>query len=137
MWTLLGKAVRHCDGISRRDFLRAGAMGIGTLTLADLLRLEADAGITDSNQAVINIHLDGGPPQMDMIDMKPHAPAEIRGELSPISTTIPGIQICELMPQIASMVDQFALIRSLVGSAGRGRRARGPGWRMASTVRDQ
>lgn len=119
MWSLLGNAVRHCDGISRRDFLHAGALGIGGLTLADMLRLEADAGITNSEKAVINIHLDGGPPQMDMIDMKPQAPAEIRGEFSPISTSDPGIQVCELMPRIATMVDQFALIRSLVGSAGR------------------
>ncbi|MDP6466674.1 MAG: DUF1501 domain-containing protein [Pirellulaceae bacterium] len=119
MWTLRGKAVRDCRGVSRRDFLCAGALGIGGLTLADLLRLEADAGITTSKRAVINIHLDGGPPPMDMIDMKPQAPAEVRGELSPISTTVPGIHICELMPRIATMVDQFALIRSLVGSAGR------------------
>ena len=119
MWTMVGQATRNGKGISRRNFLRAGALGIGGLTLADLLRLEAEAGITGSNKAVINIHLDGGPPQMDMIDMKPHAPAEIRGELSPISTGVPGIQICELMPRLATMIDQFALIRSLVGSAGR------------------
>lgn len=119
VWTLLGKAVRHCDGISRREFLRAGALGIGGFTLADLLRLEAAAGITHSKKAVINIHLDGGPPQLDMIDMKPRAPVEIRGEFAPISTSVAGIQICELMPRIAAMVDQFALIRSLVGSAGR------------------
>lgn len=119
MWTMLGKAVRHCDGISRREFLRAGALGIGGLSLADLLRLEADAGISNSNKAVINIHLDGGPPQMDMIDLKPQAPAEIRGEFLPIATAVPGIQICELMPRIATMADQFALIRSLVDSAGR------------------
>jgi len=94
-------------------------MGIGSLTLADLLRFEAEAGISNSNKAVINIHLDGGPPQMDMIDLKPQAPAELRGEFSPISTAVPGIQICELMPRIATGLDQFTLIRSLVGSAGR------------------
>ncbi len=119
MWTMLGKAVRHCDGISRRDFLRAGACGVGGLSLAQLLRLEAAAGIVNSRKAIINIHLDGGPPQQDMIDLKPEAPAELRGEFSPIATSVPGIQISELMPQIASIADRFALIRSLVDSAGR------------------
>ncbi len=94
-------------------------MGIGGLSLADLLRLEAKAGVTQSNKAVINIHLDGGPPQMDMIDLKPQAPVEIRGEFSPIATTVPGIQISELMPRIATITDRFALVRSLVDSAGR------------------
>jgi hypothetical protein len=66
---------------------------------------------------VINIHLDGGPPQMDMIDLKPEAPAEIRGEFSPIATKIPGIQICELLPKIAAAADKLVFIRSLVGAA--------------------
>lgn len=118
MFSLLGKAYRHCDGISRRQFLTAGAMAVGGLTLADLLRAEAAAGIRSSNKAVINIHLDGGPPHMDMIDLKPQAPVEIRGEFRPIATRVPGVQICELMPRIAGIADKFAFIRSLVGSAG-------------------
>ena len=109
----------RCDGISRRHFLTAGALGMGGLSLADLLRAESVQGIGSSNKAIINIHLDGGPPQMDTIDLKPHAPMEIRGEFKPISTRIPGFQICELMPKLASMADQFSFIRSLVGADGR------------------
>ena len=119
MLKLVGRRYRRCDGVTRRQFLTAGALTMGGLTLADLLRAEAAAGIGSSNKAVINVHLDGGPPQMDMIDLKPHAPAEIRGEFNPISTSVPGIQICELLPRVAAMADRFAFIRSLVGSAGR------------------
>ena len=77
------------------------------LTLADMLRLEAQAGIGSSNKAIVNIHLDGGPPQMDTIDMKPNAPTETRGIFQPISTSMPGFQVCELMPQIAAHADQL------------------------------
>ncbi len=119
MLKLVGREYRHCDGVTRRQFLTAGALTMGGLSLADLLRAEAAAGIGSSNKAIINVHLDGGPPQMDMIDLKPQAPAELRGEFNPISTSIPGVQICELMPRVAAMADRFAFIRSLVGSAGR------------------
>ncbi|MGI8982616.1 MAG: DUF1501 domain-containing protein [Pirellulaceae bacterium] len=109
--------------ISRRDFVRAGALCFGGLALAEfslpsLLRAEAAAGIRSSSKAVVFVHLDGGPPHMDMIDPKPDAPAEIRGEFSPISTKVPGLHIGELLPQLAKSADKFAFIRSLVGSAG-------------------
>lgn len=119
MFTVFGRKHRHCDGISRRDFLTAGAIGIGGVTLADLQRIEAAAGIKNSGKAIINIHLDGGPPQMDTIDLKPNAPTEIRGEFSPISTRLPEFQITELMPQMAAMADRFVFLRSLVGAEGR------------------
>lgn len=124
MFTIFGAKHRHCDGTTRRDFLVAGAlrlggMGIGGLTLADLNRIEAATGIRNSHKAVINIHLDGGPPQMDTIDLKPNAPAEIRGEFSPISTRLPDFQISELMPQMAAMADRFVFLRSLIGAEGR------------------
>ncbi len=118
MITMLGKSCRHCDGVTRRSFLKAGAFGFAGLTLADLLRAEAAAGIGASNKAVINIHLDGGPPQMDTIDLKPEAPAEIRGEFQSIATRVPGLRISELLPKLAGLADRFAFIRTLVGSAG-------------------
>src|SRR5436309_11686246 len=118
MFSIFGRQYRHCDGITRRRFLAAGTIGFGALTLADLLRAEAAAGIQSSSKAVITVHLDGGPPHMDMIDLKPSAPVEIRGEFKPIATKVPGLQVCELMPKIASIADRFAFIRSLVGSAG-------------------
>jgi hypothetical protein len=103
--------------ISRRRVLTAGAIG-GGLSLAGLLKAEAAAGIGSSNKAVINVHLDGGPPHLDMIDLKPHAPSEIRGEFSPIATAVPGIQICEHLPKLAAAADKLVFIRSLIGAAG-------------------
>jgi hypothetical protein len=118
MFTIFGRSHRHCDGLSRREFLTAGALGLGGLTLADLLRAEAAVGIKSSTKSIINIHLDGGPPQMDMIDPKPDAPVEIRGEFRPIATKVAGLHLTELLPKVAGIADRFAFIRSLVGSAG-------------------
>ncbi|MGL4550356.1 MAG: DUF1501 domain-containing protein [Gemmataceae bacterium] len=102
--------------LSRRQALVAGAFG--TFTLADLLRAEAAAGVGSSTKAVINVHLDGGPPQMDTIDPKPDAPEGIRGEFRPIATKLPGVRVCELMPRLAGIADKVALVRALVGSVG-------------------
>lgn len=104
--------------LSRRAFLQAGSLGFAGLSLGDLLRAEAAAGVRSSSKAVINIHLDGGPPHLDMIDLKPDAPQEIRGEFRGIETNVGGLQICELMPKLAAVADKFAFVRSLVGSAG-------------------
>jgi len=94
-------------------------LGFAGLALADVLRAEEVAGVGSSNKAVINIHLDGGPPQMDLIDLKPRAPSEIRGEFSPIRTRLPGVHISELLPKLADLADRFVFIRSLVGSDGK------------------
>src|SRR6516162_5756140 len=118
MFILFGKPCRHCDGITRRHFLTAGALGLGGLTLADVLRAEAAAGKGTSGKAIINVHLDGGPPHLDTIDPKPDAPSEVRGEFKPIATKVPGLRISELMPKVAGIADKFAFLRSLVGSAG-------------------
>src|ERR1700761_5766939 len=115
MLTLLGpKTTGFCDGISRRSFLRVGALGVGAgaLTLADVLRAEAASGSSSRHKAVIHIFLGGGPPHQDMWDIKVDAPAEIRGEFSPISTKVPGIEIGEVFPQIASIMDKCVVIRS-------------------------
>lgn len=118
MLRVVGRTFRHCDGVTRRDFLTIGALGFGGLTLADLLRLEATAGIGSSRKAVINIHLDGGPSQLDTIDPKPDAPSEIRGPFAAIATRLPGVQISELLPKLAARADRLVLVRSLIGSAG-------------------
>jgi len=109
-----------CDGVSRRNFLRIGALGLGGLALPQLLQAEAQSGVTKprSHKAVIMIFLAGGPPHQDMFDMKPDAPLEVRGEFKPISTNVPGIQICELMPRMARVMDKMAIIRSIVGATG-------------------
>ena len=113
-----GSTTGYCDGYSRRSFLKLGAMTIGGLTLADVMRAEAAAGVSSSSKAIINVHLSGGPSHQDMFDLKPEAPAEFRGEFNPIATNVAGMQICEHMPQLAKMADKFAVIRSLIGSAG-------------------
>src|SRR5687767_11917506 len=110
-----------CDGVSRRNFLKVGALGLGGLTLPQLLRAEAQAGVRSasrSHKAVIMIFLPGGPAHQDIFDMKPDAPVEVRGEFKPISTNVPGIQICEHLPKLARMMDKMALIRSIVGATG-------------------
>ena len=104
------------SGHSRRNFLKVGALGVGGLTLADLLRAEAAAGTRSSNKALINIHLSGGPSHQDTFDLKPDAPSEYRGEFHPISTNVPGLDICEHFPMLAQSADKFSLIRSLTGS---------------------
>ena len=118
MLTIYGRNQRFCDGLSRRNFLKIGGFAMGglcNLTLADILRGEAASGKRSPHKALINIYLPGGPPHQDMWDVKEDAPLEIRGEFRPISTRVSGIQICELFPRIAAMMDKFAVIRSLTG----------------------
>jgi hypothetical protein len=113
-----GSSADYCDGVSRRSFLKLGAMTIGGLTLADVLRAEAAAGVGSSTKSIINVHLSGGPSHQDMFDLKPQAPAEFRGEFNPIATSVAGMEICEHFPKLAQMAERFAIIRSIVGSAG-------------------
>lgn len=108
---------RRCDGLSRRDFLRIGALGWGGLTLADALRARAGAAAEGRGavpeRSVILIWLDGGPPQHETYDPKPDAPAEYRGPLKPISTVLPGVQVSELLPRHAQLLDKVSIVRSL------------------------
>ncbi|MEM7012997.1 MAG: DUF1501 domain-containing protein [Verrucomicrobiota bacterium] len=116
MLTISGNRVRNCDGKSRRAFVKAGSLGLAGLTLPQLLRAEGGAS---SQKAIIHIHMDGGPPQMDMIDPKPEAPVEIRGEFNSIPTKLPGYHVTELMPKTAQIADKIIFLRSLVGAASR------------------
>lgn len=116
MLTLLGKRQFFCDGLSRRSFLKVGALGFGGLTLPQLLRSEAAAGTSARPQkSIINVYLPGGPSHLDMFDLKPEAPPEIRGEFHPIATTVPGMEICHLMPKLASIAKKLTIVRSLTG----------------------
>lgn len=112
----LGKG--FCDGFSRRDFLKVGGMALGGLSLPKLLAAESKAGLGKSHKAIINVFLPGGPPHQDFWDVKVDAPAEIRGEFEPIATKVSGIEICEVFPQIAQVMDKCAIIRSIVGATG-------------------
>ncbi|MFP6677129.1 MAG: DUF1501 domain-containing protein [Pirellulaceae bacterium] len=118
MLTSFGKPYQHCDGISRRSFLSFGGLALGGLSLPALLRAES-ASKSGTQKSVIMIFLSGGAPHQDMYDLKMGAPAEVRGEFQPISTNVPGIQICEHLPRMAQMMDRLVPIRSIVGSEGR------------------
>jgi hypothetical protein len=112
---------RYCDGLSRRSFLKAGVLGAAGLTLPEALRWKARAaeqGRGTRDTAVILIWLDGGPTHLDMYDLKPDAPAEYRGSLKPIRTNVPGIDICEYMPEQAKVMDKLAVVRSLNHTTG-------------------
>ncbi len=122
MLDILGRLDRkrtHCDGVSRRGFLKVGAMAAGGLSLPQLLAMESKAGTGSSHKAIINIYLPGGPSHLDMFDLKPGAPSEVRGEFRPIKTNVPGMEICEHFPRLAKMADKFAIIRSIADSEGR------------------
>ncbi len=119
MLTLLGQPdnQQFCDGMSRRNFLRIGGLGWGGLTLSQLLAADARAESTAKRpKSVIMIYLVGGPPHQDLFDLKPFAPSEIAGPWKPIATNVPGVEIGELLPKMATMMDCFVPIRSLVGA---------------------
>ncbi len=116
MLTVQGKGGVYCDGIRRRRFLQIGGLAMGGASLPQVLRAEAVSGKRSSHKAVIMVLLPGGPPHLDMYDLKPEAPVEIRGEFQPIETSVPGIQICEHMPRLAKIMHKLVVIRSLVGA---------------------
>lgn len=124
MLELNGKTHRSCDGVSRRDMLRVGALGVGGLTLPNLLRLQAQAraaGGPVKKKSVILVWLAGGPSHIDMYDLKPDAPSEYRGEFNPISANVKGIQVSEHLPMQAKIMDKMAIVRSAYHSnAGHG-----------------
>ena len=118
MLTIYGPKNRFCDGVSRRNFLKIGALGLGGLALPQLLQAEAKSGIRRSHKSVIMIFLPGGPSHQDIFDLKMDAPSEIRGEFKPIKTNVNGIQICEHLPRMAKQMEKCAIIRSMVGATG-------------------
>jgi Protein of unknown function (DUF1501) len=110
---------RQCDGVSRRDFLRVGALSVLGLTLPDLLRIEAAqaAGAAPAGRrakSVLLIYLGGGMTHHDSLDPKPDAPEEIRGKYGVIPTGIAGVRYTEKMPELAKCTDLYALVRSQV-----------------------
>lgn len=100
-----------CDGRLRRDFLKLGMCGLGAMSLPELVR--AQLPNKNKDKSLIFVWLAGGPPQMDTYDMKPDAPSGIRGEFKPIATNVSGIQVCELMPKTATVMDKICVLRSV------------------------
>lgn len=124
MLTVLGSPKRACDGITRRDALKAGSLaalgGLGLTGAANLARADEprQSGRSGRAKSVICLYLLGGAAMQDMIDLKPDAPAEVRGEFRPIATNVPGIQICEHLPRMSRWLHRMALVRSLNHRAG-------------------
>ncbi|MBX3436273.1 MAG: DUF1501 domain-containing protein [Planctomycetaceae bacterium] len=117
MLTILGdQSSRFCDGGSRRGFLKVGLLGLGGLSLTDVLRQRAQARENDGNvrkTSVIFVELAGGPTQFETYDPKPQAPVEYRGPCGAISTSAPGSFFCELLPAQAALLDKLTIIRSI------------------------
>lgn len=106
---------RCCDGVNRRDALRVGTTGIlGGLALPTLLELEATAATSSKPKAkaCIFLMLEGGPSHIDMWDLKPNAPKEIRGPFHPISTNVTGTQISNILPHCSKIADKYTIMRS-------------------------
>src|SRR5689334_22450573 len=108
------------DGVTRREALRVGGLGFTGLSLGGLFRARANAaqpttrtGTFGKAKACIVVFNYGGPSHIDTFDLKPDAPAEIRGEFKPINTKLPGVSIGEHLPKLAGLADQYAVVRSV------------------------
>jgi hypothetical protein len=109
MLRLLGPGSRLCDGHTRREFLRVGALGVAGLTLPTL----AKAAAPTKTRRVIQLFMWGGPAQAETFDLKPDAPEGVRSQFRPIATKTPGVRICEHLPRLAQMTDRYAIVRSV------------------------
>ncbi len=110
MLTLSGRTAKFCSGPSRREFLRVGGLAIGGLALPSLLAAPAAKAKAKS---CILIFMDGGPSHLEMWDLKPNAPAEVRGEFGPIKSSVPGVTVGELLPLTSKQMHHFAQVRSV------------------------
>lgn len=116
MLTIQDSGTTLCDHLTRRDWLRIGGLGSLGLSMPALwtARAQAAAGRTPGKaKACILVGLTGGPPQHETWDPKPDAPEEIRGAFRPIATSVPGLQVCELMPRLAQQAHHFAVLRAM------------------------
>ena len=122
MLRISGSNRKLCNGVSRREFLHAGALGAGGLGLSQLLAAEdanvaatAGAGFGKAKNCIL-LFLYGSPSQLETFDMKPKAPVEIRGTMNPIASSMPGMDVCELLPHTAKIMDRTTVIRSMTHS---------------------
>jgi uncharacterized protein (DUF1501 family) len=113
MITIGQGSVRLCSGVTRRDFLRAGAVGLGSMGFSQAALEARELASSGSDRAVILIMLVGGPSQLETWDPKPDAPVEVRGPFRSIATQVPGVRISEHLPRLATRMDRLALVRSL------------------------
>src|ERR1051325_4090319 len=110
------RPAHFCGGVTRRDFLHAGAITTLGLTLGDALAAQ-QAGQAANDTNCIMLFLVGGPSHIDTWDPKPNAPAEVRGPFAPMATNVPGMQISEIFPRMARHADKYSLVRSVYHTA--------------------
>src|SRR5438270_12688572 len=123
MLRVLGSPKTLCDGLTRRDMLWAGGLGLLGVGLEGFFRLRQAQAATPARPAAgasfgrakscILLYLYGSPSQLELCDMKPDAPVEIRGELRPIRSSLPGLDVCELFPHMAPVMDRTTVVRSM------------------------
>ena len=117
-----GRSIRHCQGWSRRQFLRVGSLGVAGLTLPSLLSAKAQARARSSSfyhdKAVVLLFLQGGPPQVETFDPKPDAPSDIRSCTGAIRTKLPGVEFGGTFPKLARLADKLAIVRSFASGDG-------------------
>src|SRR5438270_3678940 len=115
MLSILGRGARLCDGITRREALRVGGLSLfAGMSLPRLLQASSASPLRRGKaRSVVLFNLLGGPSHMDMFDMKPDAPVEIRGEFRPIATSLTGLRICEHLPNTARLMHKACLIRTM------------------------
>ena len=122
MLTMLGSPRRFCDGVTRRETLKAGGIAaLGGFGLPQLLQAEQSQPEHEWNgkaKSVICLYLLGGAPWQDMYDLKPKASADVRGEFNPVATNVPGMDICELLPKHTEWMHRSAIVRSINHKAG-------------------
>ena len=124
MLRILGSSKRLCSGTTRRDLLQIGSLGLAGLSLDQLLAgnaartvqgssaAERHAGFGQAKQCIL-LYLYGAPSQLETFDMKPNAPVEIRGSMQPIPSVLPGLDVCEHLPEISKMTDKITVVRSI------------------------
>src|SRR5262249_31712949 len=112
--TLPGSGVRWCEGWTRREWLRAGALSSAVgLSLPQLLQARAGRPVRGRAKSCIVVFLFGAPAHQDIWDLKPDAPVAYRGEFRPIATSVPGTQVGEHVPLLAKLAHRYALVRSV------------------------
>src|SRR6516225_6778842 len=129
MLRVVGGAASNCEGVTRRNFVQAGVLGMGGLLLGDVLKLRA-ASVNPAarNTSVILFWLSGGPGHMETWDPKPDAPRQFRGPFGAIATNLPGTQLSELLPEQARRMDKLAILRTV--NHGSGDHTKGNHWML-------
>src|SRR5438093_9910159 len=118
MLRFVGGAASDCAGVTRRNFIQAGVLGLGGLALADCLAARAESARPAKETSVILFWMSGGPGHMETWDPKPDAVAQYRGPFGATATSVPGVRFGEMLPEQARLMDRLAVLRSVNHGSG-------------------